>query len=253
MSDDGSTDDTVAIARDYERRDPRFSVFVQPVNLNYGNFRFLLGAAKEPFFVYLAGDDWWEPTFLQACIEGLTADPDAVCVTTKVRFDAPDGHAVGGDGTRTLDGSLIDRLARYLRNPLDNSRMYGVFRLATATRAFPVHDYFAFDWCFSAASLLEGTHREVPSPLLNRELTPSSAYIRYVRRDNKTLVTRLFPLLPLTMDLIRRPGFPMAWPVLRALLLQNLDFHLAYARHSLPRYHRFAEPILLRIIWRFGK
>ena len=73
------------------------------------------------------------------------------------------------------------------------------------------------------ASLLEGTHREVPSPLLNRKLTPSSAYIRYVRRDNKTLVTRLFPLLPLTMDLIRRPGFPMAWPVLRALLLQNLD------------------------------
>lgn len=253
LSDDGSTDDTIAIAKEYAARDSRISVVVQPQNLNYGNFRYLVSSATAPYFVYLAGDDWWEPTFLQTCIELLDADATAVCAIPHVRFEAEDGSGFVATSTKSLVDSPHIRVARYLQNPSDNSRMYGVFRTDIAKRAFPSADFFAYDWYFSAATLLAGTHREIPQVLMHRELTPSDAYVRYVRRDNKSSLSRFLPILPLTWGLLRRPDAPRSWPVLRALLKQNLEYHLKYAKAYLPRWYALTSPLLNRIYWRLER
>src|SRR4051812_26911567 len=62
-SDDGSADNTVEICAAYSRQDSRFTYTRQPINLGYGNFKFVLDSADSPFFMWAAGDDRWAPTF----------------------------------------------------------------------------------------------------------------------------------------------------------------------------------------------
>ena len=59
ISDDGSSDSTCEICDAYAARDSRVTVFRQPVNLNYGNFRYVLQRADTPLFMFAAGDDYW--------------------------------------------------------------------------------------------------------------------------------------------------------------------------------------------------
>lgn len=250
MSDDGSSDETAAIAREYCRHDARFELVVQPKNLNYSNFRVLLGASTEPFSVFLAGDDWWDGSFLEVCLSELEQHPTAVCAVTRVRFVHQDGRETSSTSTAAIVGSTASRVEAYLRDPGDNSRMYGVFRTRAARHAFPSHDFFAFDWAFSAASLLEGDHLESTAVLLNREVTAPEKYIEYVRRDNRSLFARLFPLLPMTLELLRRPAFPRSIRLFRSLLRLNLLKHNSYADRYLPRYHRVSVGVLERLIWR---
>jgi len=248
MSDDGSSDETVSIAKEYCRYDPRFDLVVQPKNLNYGNFRVLLHASTEPFSVFLAGDDWWDPAFLEVCLRQLDQHPEAICAVTRVRFVHDDGRESASKSTASIVGSAAGRVETYVRDPGDNSRMYGVFRTRAARHAFPAHDFFAFDWAFSAASLLWGDHVESEAVLLNREVTPSANYMKYVRRDNSSFLARLFPLLPMTRDLLRRRELPRSIRLFRSLLRLNIVMHCWYAEKHWLRYHRVSARVLERLI-----
>jgi len=241
ISDDRSSDATVGIARDFAATDRRIRVVVQERNLNYGNFRFVLNAARAPFFVFAAGDDWWEPRFLEGCLDALREEPGAVCAAPRVLRHPLQGDPFLSAATEPLVDSVERNLVRYLISPKDNSRMYGVYRTEAARRAFPSRDYFAFDWAFCAATLVSGTYVQVDEVLMHREVTPSSRYVEYVRRDNGWWLTRLFPLLPLTWDLLLRPGVPITRGVLRALLIRNWNGHASYVQ----RFHP-----LLRTLYR---
>ena len=250
MSDDGSSDQSVAIALEYCEHDSRFHLVVQPKNLNYSNFRVLLEAAIEPFSVFLAGDDWWDPDFLKTCLHELDRHPEAICAVTRVSFVHDDGRVTSGASTATISGSAGERVETYLRAPGDNSRMYGVFRTSAARRAFPTKDFHAFDWAFSAASLLDGDHVEAEAMMLNREVTPSAKYMHYVRRDNLSVLTRLFPLLPMTQDLLRRRQLPRSIRLFRSLFRLNILMHYWYAEEHWLRYHRVSARVLERLIHR---
>src|SRR5947199_10799653 len=53
-------EETAAIVREYQSRDPRISYFRQPTNLGMdGNFKFLLAQAAGPYFFWAADDDEW--------------------------------------------------------------------------------------------------------------------------------------------------------------------------------------------------
>lgn len=68
--DDGSRDETVAIAQEYERRDARVRVVVNAANLGLvGNWNRCLELATGVWVKFLFQDDWLEP----ACIERMLA------------------------------------------------------------------------------------------------------------------------------------------------------------------------------------
>lgn len=79
--DDGSTDDTLAVAREYAARDPRIRVFTQP---NVGIFRlgetynFALGQARGKYIAVLECDDVWLPEKLERQVGALEEDAGAV-------------------------------------------------------------------------------------------------------------------------------------------------------------------------------
>ena len=247
-SDDGSADATVDVVSRYARMDGRIRIVQQERNLNYGNFRFLVESAATEFFMFAAGDDWWEPTFVASCTELLDERPDACCVVPRVEFLGGPTALQPGSGTYPLTGSANENIVRFLRGALDNSRMYGVFRTDAAQFAFPKRDHFAYDWTFSAASLLRGKHLEIPAVLLHREVTQSDRYLDYVYRDNHRAIDRLFPLLPLTRSLLFEKRVPLTLSIVRALVFANLAYHEAIARRKHVRYARLARPLISRLL-----
>ena len=238
MSDDGSSDGTRAIARKFAESDDRVSFVEQSVNLNYGNFRYLLHAAETELFVFAAGDDWWEPAFLEACVSLLDSNANAVCAVSRTRFFPSEGESYVATGTFPLTGKPEANISEYFEKLYDNSRMYGVMRTDVARRAFPKRDHHAFDFTFSVATLRDGFHLEDPRELMNREVTPTERYVEYVPRDNPSLLGRLFPLLPMTWSLIWEMRIPVSRRVLSALFYANLIRHRDYMRRYHPRLPR---------------
>jgi len=243
-SDDGSRDNTVTIMREYARADSRIKIFEQPKNLNYGNLRFVLNQAKTPYFVFLAGDDWWEPAFLDSCIQMLEERPAVVCVVSLVQMHPDSQEAYVSGGTRSLLGSREDRIVEYLHGPGDNSRTYGVFRSEAAKSSFPDKNFYAFDWAFCARSLVFGQHVELSEVLMHREVTVGAQYFAYARRDGASWITRIFPLLSMSRDLLRAPGFPKTLRVLFRLMLLNRYMHAGYVAEHYPRFHRVYRHVL---------
>lgn len=77
ISDNASTDETVAICRDLAVGDKRISLVTQGQNIGAAqNFRFVLNEASEEYFMWAAADDLWEPRFISTCIAALERMPD---------------------------------------------------------------------------------------------------------------------------------------------------------------------------------
>lgn len=76
--DDGSTDNTLRIARDYERRDERIKVHVNEKNLSQWPTRNkVAGLAKGKYIKYLDSDDAIYDWGLQYCVEMMEKYPEA--------------------------------------------------------------------------------------------------------------------------------------------------------------------------------
>ena len=79
ISDDGSTDQTVAICQRLAEADKRLRVVRQGRHLGMmANFRYVLDEARAPLFMWAAQDDLWHPTYIEVTRALLDADPLAV-------------------------------------------------------------------------------------------------------------------------------------------------------------------------------
>ena len=248
MSDDISPDDTVAVAERLIAGDARFTLVRQPKNLNYGNFRYVLNAADTPFFVFLSGDDWWEPTFLERCLEVLR-DEGVVCATPKIKFiDDADGRL--SYGTLTITGTMEERFIKYLDNIEDACRLYGVYRTEVAQACFPPDNHYSYDTSFSGLTTLYGDHVELPEVLMYREQTQEEKYYTYVRRDAQTWLQKFFPFLGNMTCMMRDPRVRHIPGVRRRMWAILLNTHLIYVARFHPTYSRVVRPLLVPVVWR---
>ena len=70
--DDGSTDNTVAIARSFEAKDKRIKVFINDKNLgDYPNRNKAAGYANGKYLKYVDSDDKLFPEGLQYCVQNM--------------------------------------------------------------------------------------------------------------------------------------------------------------------------------------
>ena len=87
ISDNGSTDQTEIICKEYEKKDERITYVKQGENRGVDfNFRFVLSKAKSKYFVWLAYDDYWESTFLEKNTKILEENHDVVGSIGIVKF-----------------------------------------------------------------------------------------------------------------------------------------------------------------------
>ena len=87
---DGSTDASASVLREYESIDSRIKVITQP-NGGLSKARNTgLSAAKGDYVIFLDSDDWLEPDALE-CLERNSAHEDMLCFSGR-RFFENDGH-----------------------------------------------------------------------------------------------------------------------------------------------------------------
>ena len=252
ISDNASTDGTAALGRDLAARHPSVIYTRHDASLGLsGNFGHLLERADTEYFMWLAADDSVEAAYVERALAALERDPGLVACVSRAVFVHPDGTSRPVGGTFPLMADTVTNLAAYLSGPSDNTRIFALYRTEALRRAFPPRYFHAYDWAIAAGTLLHGRHMELPETLMTRDETPTIAYVKAVRRDNPTAIGRLFPVLGMTLDLVRRQRIPLRWPVVKALLRLNLEMHLNYALVFHPRYGKAVDRVLRpHVLWR---
>ena len=195
LSDDQSKDNSQQVGEALAAEYPTVTYVRRPKNIGQTmNFHALVHAATTPYFMWLAGDDLILPTYLERTAARLDADPGVVGCVSQVQFTVdgvPSRLATGG---QPLDGPPTHAIARYLDEPGDSARLYGLFRRDTLAATFPTTHFHAWDWASMAATLLHGRHERVEEVLMVRDETPSAYYTTLIRRDNPRTFDRIFPL-----------------------------------------------------------
>src|SRR2546423_5040139 len=108
--DDGSTDDSAKILRDWQRRDSRISIFTSPCNSGLPiSSNLVVAKTKTPLVARMDGDDLSHPDRLRRQLEILQSHPEVMAVGTL--FDGIDAH---GESIRPRDRWRILRKSRYI-------------------------------------------------------------------------------------------------------------------------------------------
>ena len=216
------------------------------------NFHWLVHAATTPYFMWLAGDDFILPTYLERTAGRLDTNPGTVGCVSRVQFTVDGQPSCLASGSEPLDGAPHHAIARYLDDPAASARLYGLFRTAPLAATFPTSHFHAWDWAAMAATLKHGRHDRVDEVLMVRDETPHAYYTTLIRRDNPRTFNRIFPLAPMTWELLAHQRIPLTIPVIRALLRINIEFHCRYMAAYHPRYDRIVGRLLDKNLWRIS-
>jgi glycosyltransferase involved in cell wall biosynthesis len=131
LSDDGSTDGSAEICREYAVRDPRIRYIRQEVNLGISrNMKFLLRESRGEFFMWAADDDVWASDFLEKLVAGLRKKAAAIVAFCPYRFIDDTGEVIREYPARVIDysgDSDLVRLRKLIRL-FDDGFGYGLFR-----------------------------------------------------------------------------------------------------------------------------
>ena len=198
----------------------------------------MLFAAKTPYFMWAAADDLWAESFIARNLAFLEAHPDFVMGQSRVLFTAGGNASHLSTGTYAITGAPAEAAVQYFTNPADNSRYYGLFRTSALQAVFPPRNFHALDWAVSAATLRHGKHNEIQDILMIRDLSDAAVYEKSVLTDHKFILWRVFPLLFLTLYVLRHRLVPFTPRLAYALLKLNLYLHF---RFGLYRWRRLGD------------
>jgi glycosyltransferase involved in cell wall biosynthesis len=228
ISDNGSTDATEEICRDYARRDGRIRYVRHPRNRGPAqNFAFVLAEARAPLFMWAAADDLWHPEFLGANVAALHANSHAIASISRVAMPG-----LADSGTRPLVGSFVQKVRRLLRENAGNSRFYGVFRTGVIRHAFDEGSgpFIASDWAIIIAAARRGDFVEVDRLFMTRSTRgTSSSWRRQMDSLGVEGPSRAFPFYGFTKWLWRNMTWWEFVACLHLILLRNLSVTVHYA------------------------
>jgi hypothetical protein len=180
ICDDGSTDDTVAIARRYGAHDDRVHVEVNERRLGLvGNWMRTLECARDrfpdaPYFLPASDHDAWHPRFLTELVQALDRRPDAVLAY-------PRNVRVGESGEvlrepwpdRAYDSpDAGTRLAAASRTMVAGDMVYGLIR-ADALSGLRFRRVLVPDRLLLAELAIRGPLLQVPQILWRRRFAPA--------------------------------------------------------------------------------
>jgi glycosyltransferase involved in cell wall biosynthesis len=128
ISDNGSSDATEAICKEYAAKDRRIRYVRQAENRGAGaNFQFVLDESVGEYFMWAAADDRWGNTFVEQNYCFLVNNNDFVgSISNGINHQGKTGELAGCTiiGQENFD----ERVKAFMQNPASNSRFYSLFR-----------------------------------------------------------------------------------------------------------------------------
>jgi glycosyltransferase involved in cell wall biosynthesis len=246
ISDNGSTDATETIAREYAARDPRIRYIRQPVNLGATpNFRFVMDRASAPYFMWAACDDVRSPDFLAENIAFLDAHPDYTASTSPNVFGAANQ---GRPVTFALNGDVEERFAQFFRHCwLSHGIFYSVMRTEVVRACELVgQSFIGVDWgidlFLASRGKVHRTERGLTVFGVNGISSQSNAYAAF----RKHPIEWLFPFYSLSGYVLKLgSGFSfggkaaLAWTLLKLNIKAATDqLHSALYRFYCARFKK---------------
>ncbi|MBD2257601.1 glycosyltransferase family A protein [Pseudanabaena sp. FACHB-2040] len=175
ISDNGSTDQTGEICREYAERDERVVYCRQKENLGMaGNFNYVVQPNGADYFKWAAHDDTLEPDYLLKCVELLDSNPSlamAHCLTNRISDDSTWLEIYKDLG---LSSSRVsERFWRVLWT-VNIYEIYGVIRSEAIEKTRPVGTFFGSERNRLAEVLLQGDIGYLKEALFSRRDHESS-------------------------------------------------------------------------------
>lgn len=186
VSDNQSTDSTIAIVEEFAARDSRVRLVRQAENLGAaGNFNFVFHETHAPLFKWAAYDDEHEPAFLERTIALLDADPGVSIAHCRTLEIDSQGKVTGEfrDQDPLTRATPSARLAGVFAMEYP-SPVWGVMRRVQARRTRLQQGYLGSDWNFLGEMMLMGRLGLVPEPLF-KVRAHEQQYSTGMQKDSK--------------------------------------------------------------------
>jgi len=184
LVDDGSTDGTEAIARSYERGDPRVRYIKLPGRRGMIEaWRAAFEAASATgarYFAWASDHDKWHPQWIEKLMEVLDASPSVVLAYPLTQRMDPDGKPLAKPARQFETSGIADRDARWaLLNNSDTvaagDMVYGLMRTDAVRHAGIFREVLCPDRLLVAELTLQGEIRQLAEPLwYRRQFTEGS-------------------------------------------------------------------------------
>jgi len=175
VSDNGSTDRTEAIGRDFAAADPRLRFYRNDRNIGAAaNYNRLFQLASGEFFRWSNADDLPHTELVAQTLPLLQSTPDAVIAYGRTCFIDEHGQSLGefDDNLDLRNDRVSDRYKAFHDRVTYTNIIYGVMR-ARAMRKTPLMGTGGFphaDIHFMATMALQGKFIEVPRVLFYRRM-----------------------------------------------------------------------------------
>ncbi|PJI41910.1 glycosyltransferase family 2 protein [Ferrovibrio sp.] len=141
IADDCSSDETVAICREYAAADSRITVHANASNVgSIGNLHVVVKLGRGDYFLYASQDDIWESSFIRRMLEAMQAYPRSVVAMSAVSAICPDGEFAGETRLAKADWpqeqapldtaiSVVTKRGRNLGTVKTNMFIHGLVRM----------------------------------------------------------------------------------------------------------------------------
>lgn len=189
MVDDGSSDQTEAIARAWAERDARISYHRRDRRAGMiATWREAAAIARREcpsaeYFAWVSDHDRWHPQWLARLVAELDAAPEAVLAYPITQRVTPEGEAIEKKEPRLFDTAgmrdLRTRWNHFCANGVGAGDMvYGLMRLDALEAAGVFREVLRPDRLVIAELVLRGEVRQAPEVLWFRRNNPSASVVR---------------------------------------------------------------------------
>lgn len=208
ISNNASTDRSLAIIEYYASLDPRIKIFNQAEQIPIGkNFEYVLNKSAGKYFMWTACDDYWGKNFIYHNLENLEKNSNLIASISKAEAISIPGLKMGEESIQSTH-SLIRRTI-YLINPGINARQYSLFR-SSSLKSLNMSNYsfVAADWALAMDMLCMGSYfrdeREIGFYKNLNGRSSNMALLKY--ETNNKWIGKFIPLHELTKYILSNHG-----------------------------------------------
>jgi len=194
IADDGSTDGSLEICREYARRDKHILLFENKHNLGgWGNHKFVFDVSKGDYFAWGSGHDYFETCYISRLMEKLDAHPNVVqcCPKSILSRDGKSYKPPGLLDTRGLKPT--ERIKNLIDFRLSGGSMdifYGLYRSELLGRVKIGRDVVSADEIMLAELSFYGELLQIDDVLIHKVNTRGKVNVRENRESYRAHLDR---------------------------------------------------------------
>jgi len=212
ISDNCSTDNTVAICRELTASDERVRLICQASNIGAAaNSILVLNQARGDYFMWASGHDLWSPNLVTQCVQLLESRPTAAIAHALSSWIGADGQPLD-KMSGVYDTGGMNGISRFFMAFWGNMHpILGMIRMDYLRRIPAIHECAGTDQLVLAELAFMGEFLLVTTAHWSRrqpraEESHKQKMKRYTGKEFKlagSWLDRTFPLLRLPLELVR--------------------------------------------------